>query len=676
MKPILLFSLLITVIQGFGQVDAGISSVNSPSGNICPGSITPSVTLENFGGTTLTAVDILYNIDGAPNSSYSWSGSLTPGGAVNVTLPNLSSTVGTHTFNAVTNSPNGTTDGNTLNDDGTENFTITPAINYTATVSNSNCGATDGSIIINASGGTGTLQYSVNAGITFQGSNSFINLGLGAYNVVIEDANGCQTLGIENVLSNGGPSIVTININQPTCFGTNDGSIVIAANGGGLTYSIDGGANYATTSPETLGFFQNIAPGSYSVYIKDSSGCETFQVVTLSQPDQINTLIFGNNAGCGTSNGSASVLATGGDGNFSYLWDDASNQASSSASNIPAGLYHVTVTDGNFCSVVDSVFIGNNGGPSISLASSNTICYNDPSGQISTNVSGGTAPYTYLWDDGTNQTTATAVGLNVGTYLCQVSDNNGCVAFGNASVNEPELLTGNLSVIQASCGNNNGLIISTISGGTSPYTYLWNDGNNQITSVAVSLPAGQYTVNVTDANGCVFSNMEEIFPSDSIFITSITTNSSCNTTADGGVEVAVTGGLPPYFVDWSTGDTSLLIEDLPAGNYSVQITDASGCIQNESITIASESSNCLIIPTAFSPNSDGKNDVWLIEGLDVTLENNVEIYNRWGAMLYQNAAYQNDWDGKISGKDLSTGGYFYIVTISEQTYTGPLAIIR
>jgi gliding motility-associated-like protein len=170
--------------------------------------------------------------------------------------------------------------------------------------------------------------------------------------------------------------------------------------------------------------------------------------------------------------------------------------------------------------------------------------------------------------------------------------------------------------------------------------------------------------------------MEEIFPSDSIFITSIVTNSSCNTTADGGVEVAVTGGLPPYFVDWSTGDTSLLVEDLPAGNYSVQITDAAGCIQNESITIASESSNCLIIPTAFSPNSDGKNDVWLIEGLDVTLENNVEIYNRWGAMLYQNSAYQNDWDGKISGKDLSTGGYFYIVTVSEQTYTGPLAIIR
>ena len=108
----------------------------------------------------------------------------------------------------------------------------------------------------------------------------------------------------------------------------------------------------------------------------------------------------------------------------------------------------------------------------------------------------------------------------------------------------------------------------------------------------------------------------------------------------------------------------------------MQITDAAGCMQNESITIASESSNCLIIPTAFSPNNDGKNDVWLIEGLDVTLENNVEIYNRWGALLYQNAAYQNDWDGKINGKDLPTSGYFYIVTISEQTYTGPLAIIR
>ena len=676
MKQILLFSLLIIVLQGFGQVDVGISSINSPSGNICPGSITPSITLENFGATTLTTVDILYNIDGAPNSTYVWFGSLTTGGSVNVILPDLSSTVGAHTFNAATNDPNGTTDGNTLNDDGIENFTITPTINYNATVSNSNCGATDGSLTINASGGTLPFQYSIDAGATFQSSNSFINLSLGAYDVVIKDANGCQKLGIENVLSNGGPSIITININQPTCFGANDGSIVIAASGGGLSYSIDGGANYATNSPETLGFFQSKGPGSYSVYVKDSNGCQTFQVVTLSQPNQINTLIFGNNAGCGSSNGSASVLATGGDGNFSYLWDDANNQAASSASNIPAGLYHVTVTDASGCYVVDSIFIGNTGGPSVFLVSSNTLCNNDSSGQISTNVSGGTAPYTYLWDDGTSQTTSSATGLSVGTYLCQVTDNNGCVAFGNASVNEPELLTGNLTVVQASCGNNNGAVISNIYGGTSPYTYLWNDGNNQTTSVVVNLSAGQYTVDITDANGCLFSSMEEIFSSDSIFVTSIITNSSCNTTADGGVEITVTGGFPPYLIDWSTGDTSLIIKGFPVGSYSVQITDTAGCMQNESITIASESSNCLIIPTAFSPNSDGKNDVWLIEGLDVTLENNVAIYNRWGALLYQNSAYQNNWDGKISGKDLPTGGYFYIATIQEKSYSGPLAIIR
>ncbi len=676
MKQILFFSLLIAGLQGFGQVDAGISAVNSPAGNICPGSMTPSVTLENFGGTTLTTVDILYNIDGAPNFSFVWSGSLTTGGTVNIILPDLSSTAGAHTFNATTNFPNGTTDANTLNDVGSENFTIMPTINYNATVSNSNCGATDGSLIINASGGTAPFQYSIDAGTTFQGSNSFINLSLGAYYVVIKDANGCQKLGIENVLSNGGPSIVIINTNPPTCFGTNDGSIVIAANGGSLSYSIDGGANYATTSPQNLGFFQNLGPGSYSVYVKDSNSCETFQVVTLSQPNQINTLIFGNNAGCGNSNGSASVLATGGDGNFSYLWDDANIQASSSASNIPAGLYHVTVTDASGCSVVDSVFIGNTGGPSVFLVSTNTLCNNDSSGQISTNVSGGTAPYTYLWDDGTNQTTAIAIGLNIGTYLCQVTDNNGCVAFGNASVNEPELLTGNLSVVQTSCGNDNGLIISTINGGTSPYSYLWNDVNNQTSSVALNLAAGQYTVAITDANGCVFSSMEQIISSDAIFVTSISTNSSCNTTADGGVEITVTGGSPPYLIDWSTGDTSLIIEGFPLGTYSVQITDTAGCMQNESITIASESNNCLIIPTAFSPNSDGKNDVWLIEGLDLTLENNVEIYNRWGALLYQNSAYQNDWDGKISGKDLPTNGYFYIVTISEQTYTGPVAIIR
>jgi len=676
MKQILIISLVFIAQLGFGQVDAGVNSIITPSGNICPGSITPTVTLENFGATSLTSADILYNIDGAPNSTYVWSGNLTTGATVNVTLPTVSSTVGVHTFNATTNAPNGTTDNNTSNDASTSNFTITANINYTATVSNANCGATDGSIVINATGGSGTLQYSIDGGVTFQTSNSFINLDLGAYDIVVEDANGCQTLGIENVLSNGGPSIVTINVNQPTCFGINDGQIVIAANGTDLTYSIDGGANYATNSPETLGFFQDLSPGSYSVYVQDASGCETFQVATVSQPIEINTIIFGNNAGCGASNGSASVLATGGDGNFSYLWDDATNQASSSASSIPAGLYHVTVSDGNGCSVVDSVFIGNNGGPSVSLVSTNTLCNNDPSGQISTNVSGGTAPYTYLWDDGSTQTTATATGLTVGTYLVQVSDNNGCLAFANASINEPTSLTGSLAVVQASCGNNNGVIIATVEGGTSPYTYVWDDSDNQTASAAVNLSAGQYNVDVIDANGCLFSSIEEIFSSDSIFITSIITNSSCNTTTDGGIEIAVTGGTAPYSIDWDSGDTSLIIENIPSGIYSVQVIDAVGCAQNASVTIAAESSNCLIIPTAFSPNGDGKNDVWFIEGLDLTVENNVEIYNRWGALLYQNTAYKNDWDGKIKGKDLPTGGYFYITTIEEKTYTGPLAIIR
>jgi len=676
MKQVLIIIFVFLVQLGFGQVDAGISSVNTPSGNICPSSFTPTVTLENFGATTLTSVDILYNIDGAPNSTYVWSGSLSTGTTISVALPAATSTAGAHSYNATTSSPNGTTDSNTSNDAGSSNFTITPNIFYTATVSNSNCVATDGSIDINATGGTGTLQYSVDGGVTFQASNTFLNLSLGAYNIVIEDANGCQTLGIENVLSNGGPSIVTINVNQPTCYGINDGSIVIAANGGGLTYSIDGGANYATASPETLGFFQNLGPGSYSVYVKDSTGCETFQVVTLSQPIEISTIIFGNNAGCGASNGSASVLATGGDGNFTYLWDDASNQASSSASSIPAGLYHVSVTDGNGCSVIDSVFIGNNGGPSVSLVSTNTLCNNDPTGQISTNVSGGTAPYSYLWDDGSSQTSSTAIGLAVGTYLVQVTDNNGCIAFGNATINEPELLSGSLSVVPASCGNSNGVIIATVNGGTFPYSYQWDDANNQTNAAAVNLPAGQYTVNVTDNNGCIYSEMEEIFSSDSILIASIVASSSCNTTADGSIEIAVTGGISPYTLEWDSGDTTLIIENTPAGIYSLQVTDAAGCILNESITVAAESSNCLIIPTAFSPNGDGKNDAWFIEGLDLTLENRVEIYNRWGAILYENYTYQNDWDGKFSGKDLPTGGYFYIVTIQEKTYTGPLAIIR
>ena len=182
---------------------------------------------------------------------------------------------------------------------------------------------------------------------------------------------------------------------------------------------------------------------------------------------------------------------------------------------------------------------------------------------------------------------------------------------------------------------------------------------------------------ITDANNCELMDSVTLVSSDSLVVTVEVVHESCLESNDGSIETAVTGGLNPYSYIWSNGDTTEIASLLTAGNYYLTVGDADGCSVTLLVPIETLGENCISIPTAISPNADGANDTWVITGLEDYPENVVEIYNRWGSLLYSAADYQNDWSGTYNEGNVPAGVYYFIVKISEdEVYTGSLTILR
>lgn len=155
------------------------------------------------------------------------------------------------------------------------------------------------------------------------------------------------------------------------------------------------------------------------------------------------------------------------------------------------------------------------------------------------------------------------------------------------------------------------------------------------------------------------------------------THESCPGEEDGIIATEVTGGQAPYVYNWSNGDSTAVIENLAVGDYTLTVSDDDDCIVTLIIPIENEGGDCIHIPTAISPNGDGANETWVIGGLEDHPNATVEIYNRWGSLLFSSNDYQNDWDGTYNGENVSAGVYYYVIKLDEETtYTGSITVIR
>ncbi|TXK71954.1 T9SS type A sorting domain-containing protein [Mesonia sp. K4-1] len=419
-----------------------------------------------------------------------------------------------------------------------------------------------------------------------------------------------------------------ININ---CNGGTDGAATASATGGTAPYS------YLWSNAATTASIAGVTAGTYNVTITDGNGCTDTASVTITEPAAlITSTIIDENVTCnGANDGEATANATGGTAPYTYLWSNAATTAS--ITGVAAGTYNVTITDDNGCTVTASAIITEPTDLTTNAIATDVFCNGGSDGTVDLTVTGGTAPYTYVWNN--TATTEDMTGLTAGTYDVTVTDANGCTTTASATVTEPTALSASATITNVSCnGGSDGSIDLTVTGGTAPYTYVWN--NTATTEDMTGLTAGTYDVTVTDANGCTTTASATVTEPTALSAATIATNVSCNGGSDGTVDLTVTGGTAPYTYAWSNTATTEDMTGLTAGTYNVTVTDANGCTTTASATVTE--------PTALSASAIAT-DVSCNAGNDGTVDLTVTGGTAPYTYSWSNTATTEDLAGLMSG---------------------------
>ncbi|TND03488.1 MAG: Adhesin AidA-related [Bacteroidetes bacterium] len=518
---------------------------------------TSQVNVTCFAATTGSAT--VNASGGTPAYTYLWN----PSGQTTSTASGLAS--GSYTCTI--------TDANGCTTTATFNITQPTQLTASASAVNTNCGQANGQVSVTASGGTTAYSYLWAPG--GQTTSSVTGLLAGTYTVTVTDANGCTVTATATVSNlTGGTASISASTNV-LCFGGTNGSATVTMSGGTgpFTYGWSPSGGTGTTA-------NNLTAGTYTVTVTDAVGC------TITQPAALTSTITGSTpVSCnGGNNGTATVSASGGSPGYNYNWTP-SGGAAATATGLISGNYTVTITDINGCTTTSTVGITQPTAVSLVSSQVNVVCSGGSTGSATINAGGGTGPYTYSWNPG-GQTTATATNLNAGTYTCTVTDANGCTNTATFNITQPALLSTTTSSVSSNCGQANGQVSVTASGGILPYSYLWAPGG-QTTATVINLMAGNYTVTVTDGNGCTTSNTANIsnISGGNVSITA-STPVTCNGGSNGSATATMVGGTLPYTYAWTpSGGTAATATNLTAGTYTITVTDGVGCATTATVTI-------------------------------------------------------------------------------------------
>lgn len=415
----------------------------------------------------------------------------------------------------------------------------------------------------------------------------------GTYQVAVTDENGCTSTGSVAVAFNvcqGGVLSAVASASSATCSGAN-ASATVMASGGTAPYSFNWSHTPATEDPAS---WSNLSPGSYAITVTDATGATQTTTVTIQAGTPLSGTFTPTNTTCNTQNGSISVNLSNATAPFTWQWSDAGPN-SATRTNLAPGTYAVTATDANGCTFTASGSVGASTGISAATAMTTAAaCFGSATGAINVTPSGGTTPYTYNWADlTTGPEPEDRTGLIAGVYTLTVTDAQGCSKTGTYNVAQPAALTAAANSTNAICGSSNGTITLVLTGGTSPYTYDWQDLTTPPEPKdRTGLAAGTYTVTITDANNCTQVSGAVITQPATPNLTATTSNTSC-TANTGSISVTTTGGITPYTYNWQDITSGTEPEDrtgLAAGTYTVTVTGGNGCTQVRSWTIAAGSS--------------------------------------------------------------------------------------
>jgi uncharacterized protein (DUF2141 family) len=458
-----------------------------------------------------------------------------------------------------------------------------------ATMTKACFGENNGTLTMSFSGGNPGYTYTINGTIYNQ---AFIeNLPAGDYAITVTDANMCSFVANNEEILENPPIVITEFNNVPvTCKDGNDGAIETTILGGNDMFM-------STTWLDENDLQVGVTPtlsmqpaGLYSLAVIDNLGCTQSQVFEITEPDSIlfdsnitDVLCFGENTGNIQINN-----ITGGNGGYSYLWNDAS--VDSSLPNISVGDYSVTITDSKGCAQSKTLTVNE---PMLAVGATvlttDVSCYGDANGQINAIGGGGTGLLTYAWN--TNETTAIITDLVPGDYFVTITDEVLCTHLDTISITQPDTLILTFASTDLACfGDNNGQIDMTVTGGTPDFEIAWEDGT--FTNTINNLTAATYAVTVSynfDFNNnaqCIAIESATVEQPDQLIAGQSVQDASCFDNDDGTIVLNPSGGTAPYTYNWNTGETTASIDLLPIGIYANTITDANNCqlISSDTIT--------------------------------------------------------------------------------------------
>jgi hypothetical protein len=432
-------------------------------------------------------------------------------------------------------------------------------------------GIADASIQVFLSGGTSPFTYNWSGG---QQGNLLQDILPGIYMLTVLDVQGCAAM--DTITVNASNLTLNVTGQNPSEPGINDGSATAIATGGSAPY------NYLWSTGAITASITGLAAGTYSLTLTDENGCELTGSVLLSDGGcslELEITSSTNESCDGLGDGSISVVASGGTEPYSYIWSNS--DTTNTITGLSAGIYIVTATDDEGCTVVDTIEIGLDFYFELDVTPVSVEGEDD--GSISVNVVGGIDPVTYLWSNGA--TTSIISNLPEGVYSVTVTNGDGCSGTATVTVGVVSCDLEIELVVQDSIncfGSTGFLALNFLTGGSAPYTYnySWTPG---IIGSQYEVLAGIFSVTVVDARGCSSEDTVEITQPDAITYEIVAFTPQISAEGTGTIHIDIAGGTGDYIIEWMKdgapfNQNSDEITGLNTGVYIAEITDENGCV--------------------------------------------------------------------------------------------------
>lgn len=487
----------------------------------------------------------------------------------------------------------------------TYQLTEPDAVTASLTSTDISCnGASNGSISIQAAGGNGVYQYSIDGGNNFQNSASFSGLMADTYTIITKDGNNCS-VSESTTITAPDPLVIAANsVTDVSCNGADDGSISLNITGGTTPYasaSLSSAGGSQTVTLPANNTLTGLEPGSYQLLVRDASFCSSNSIsFTISEPDPlVIQFVSGSNNVCEGETTSLTVTATGGATPYSYSINGGDNfQSSATFTGLPGGnTYTFTTMDANGCIATSTAYSITELPPVTgTIAATDITCFGADDGTITVSGTAGGASFGYEYSiDGTNyQSGDIFTGLSPGNYTVHIRDGFSCSTALTTSISEPSEITGIANVLSdVSCGGgSDGSVEINMNNTISPVTYTLDNGTPQTSSFFTGLSAGNHTVAVSSGpQNCSTTLTFSITEPSPVVVTAIEGNITCNGSNDGNVSLAASGGAGNYTYSVTGGNNyagsgvSPVFVGLSPGSYTAMATDANGCSGTMSFVI-------------------------------------------------------------------------------------------